>query len=300
MNSSLLLFIFMVLISPIISLSSVDWVISWLGMEVGMFGLIPLLLFKSSSKESAMKYFLIQSLSSALLLISGIFLFELLSSIEFYNLLFLLSMSIKLGFFPGHFWVISIIENLSMMSNMMVLGPLKVAPFGFLSLVTENNNNLLLLMGLMSAIMGALLGFNQTNIRAVLGASSISHSGWIIMSLCFGFMWYYLVSYILILMLTFISMKNFEFFTSLVCIISLSGLPPFLMFILKMKVLYFLLLSLEYLILFTLIVSSVISLYYYLKFFYSIYLVNYKLSSSLLFITFSLLNLLGVSLIVIM
>nr|QLY89597.1 NADH dehydrogenase subunit 2 [Planorbis carinatus] len=298
MNSSLLLFIFMVLISPIISLSSVDWVISWLGMEVGMFGLIPLLLFKSSSKESAMKYFLIQSLSSALMLISGIFLFEILFSIEFYNLLFLLSMSIKLGFFPGHFWVISIIENLSVLSNTFVLGPLKIAPFGFLSLVISNNNNMLMILGLFSVIVGAMLGFNQTNIRAMLGASSISHSGWIIMSLCFGFMWYYLMSYILILMITFISMKNFEFFTSLICIISLSGLPPFLMFILKMKVLYFLLLSLEYLILFILIVSSVISLYYYLKFFYSIYLNQKKFSSTLMFIIFSLLNFLGISLVV--
>nr|QLY89838.1 NADH dehydrogenase subunit 2 [Bathyomphalus contortus] len=263
MNSSYLMFLFMVLISPLIGLSSSDWVISWLGMEVGMFGLIPLLMLKSGSKEPVMKYFLIQSLSSALILIAGILLF---SHIFNFSLLFILGMSMKLGFFPGHFWVISVIENLSWFSNMMVLGPVKIAPFGFLSLI--ENTNMFLILSSLSIFAGAILGLNQSNIRGMLGASSISHSGWMILAMIYGFLWMYMVIYMMILMFTFISLNNFEFLTSSMCLISMSGLPPFMMFLAKMKVFFYLSFNLEYIVFSILIVSSVISLFYYLKFFY--------------------------------
>nr|QLY89850.1 NADH dehydrogenase subunit 2 [Gyraulus laevis] len=265
MFSSNLLFIFLVILSPVISLSSSDWVISWMGMEIGMFSVIPLLLSKSSSNEPVMKYFLIQSLGSALILISGISLvyhmYEYL-----YIVLFTLGMSMKLGFFPGHFWVVSIIENLSWFSCMLILGPLKIAPFGIMSMFSDKS--FLVMFALFTIFIGAILGFNQSNVRGMLAASSITHSGWMILAMSFGFLWLYMLTYMIVLLYTLMSLNSHEFQTTSVCLLSMSGLPPFILFLVKMKVFYYLVSNLEYLLFTILIVSSVISLFYYLKFFY--------------------------------
>nr|UBU96764.1 NADH dehydrogenase subunit 2 [Gyraulus sp. GE1] len=290
MYSSNLLFFFLIIMSPIISLSSSDWIISWLGMEIGMFSIIPLLLFKSTSNEPAMKYFLIQSLASALILISGIFLITIKYDL-FFMLLFVLGMSMKLGFFPGHFWVISIVENLSWTSCMMMLGPLKIAPFGFLSMFSDNM--FLIGFAMASVFVGSLLGMNQLNVRAMLGASSISHSGWMIFSMCYGYLWMYMFVYMLLLMFLFMSLSIMDNLSTSVCLISMSGLPPFVMFLVKMKVIYYIIFNLEYLYLMFLVVSSIISLFFYLKFFY-FFSFKWKINQTFTYYTFVILNIIGV------
>nr|AWK49519.1 NADH dehydrogenase subunit 2 [Biomphalaria glabrata] len=298
MNSSNLLFFFICFISPVISLSSSDWIISWIGMEIGMIGLFPLLMMNyfSSSKESMMKYFLIQSLASMMMFVSGIIFFNNLEQMNMINYLFLMSLSLKLGIFPGHFWVPSLVNSLSWVSNMMLLGPLKIAPMGFLSMLILSNDMLYLIMllGIFSAIIGSVLGNNQTSIRSMIGSSSISHSGWMCVGVCFGYIWGYMLGYLIILMFMFLSLFMVDYLSFSMMLLSLSGLPPFIMFLMKMKILLYSLFSLEYIIFFTLILSSVISLNFYLKFFYSYFLTN-KWNSKFLLSIFCFLNLLGIA-----
>nr|YP_010994955.1 NADH dehydrogenase subunit 2 [Polypylis sp. TS-2018]WOZ13963.1 NADH dehydrogenase subunit 2 [Polypylis sp. TS-2018] len=297
MNSSNVLFLFMIIMSPIISLSTSDWVVGWIGMEIGMFGLLPLLIMQSASKEAVMKYFLIQSLSSAFIFVSGILFFNFSEQSMTYFYIFLMSMSLKLGFFPGHFWVTSVVQSLSWFSNMLLLGPLKIAPFGFLNLVVSSLPDvpfLFMIFGFLSAFMGSVLGFNQTCVRAVLGASSITHSGWMMISICFGYMWMYMLVYFFILIMLFLSLMYQDNLMSGFSLLSLSGLPPFTMFLVKMKVLSYLVFSTEYLIFIILLISSVISLFFYLKFFYS-YILTTKLNLYSLFMFFLVLgNIVGV------
>nr|YP_009498369.1 NADH dehydrogenase subunit 2 [Biomphalaria sudanica]AWK49480.1 NADH dehydrogenase subunit 2 [Biomphalaria sudanica] len=298
MNSSNLLFFFVCLISPIISLSSSDWVFSWIGMEVGMISLFPLLMMNyfSSSKESMMKYFLIQSLASVMMFISGIIFFNNIEQMNMISYLFLMSLSLKLGIFPGHFWVPSLVNSLSWVSNMMLLGPLKIAPMGFLSMLVLSNNMMfvVIILGVFSAIIGSILGNNQTSIRSMIGSSSISHSGWMCVGVSFGYVWGYMLVYLIILMFMFLSLYMLDYLSFSVMLLSLSGLPPFIMFLMKMKVLLYSLFSLEYIIFVMLILSSIISLNFYLKFFYSYFLTN-KWNSKFLFSMFCFLNLLGIT-----
>nr|YP_009498356.1 NADH dehydrogenase subunit 2 [Biomphalaria pfeifferi]AWK49467.1 NADH dehydrogenase subunit 2 [Biomphalaria pfeifferi] len=298
MNSSNLLFFFVCFISPIISLSSSDWIISWIGMEVGMIALFPLLLMNyfSSSKESMMKYFLIQSLASVMMFISGIIFFNNIEQLNMVNYLFLMSLSLKLGIFPGHFWVPSLVNSLSWISNMMLLGPLKIAPMGFLSMLVFSNNmmHMIIILGVFSAIIGSILGNNQTSVRSMIGSSSISHSGWMCVGMCFGYIWGYMLMYLIILMFMFYSLFMLDYLSFSVMLLSLSGLPPFIMFLMKMKILFYSLFSLEYFIFIMLILSSIISLNFYLKFFYSYFLMN-KRDSKFLLSFFCLLNLLGIT-----
>nr|QWE50985.1 NADH dehydrogenase subunit 2 [Planorbella pilsbryi] len=298
MNSSNLLFLFLIFFSPLISMSASDWVLSWIGMELGMIGLFPLLLLSlsSSSKESMMKYFLVQSLASAIMFISGIVYFHFFELFSICVYFFMMSLSLKLGFFPGHFWVSNVVNSLSWISNLLILGPLKIAPFGFLSFLVLNSDGsvyLLLMLGSLSALIGSFLGNNQTSIRSMLGSSSISHSGWMCVSMCFGYLWGYLFSYLLILSLLFLSLFSLDYFSSSIMMLSLSGLPPFLMFVMKMKVLLYSFLSLEYLVFVILILSSVISLNFYLKFFYSFILMN-NIKKVFIMMVFCIINILGI------
>lgn len=297
-NSSNLLFFFICFISPVIRLSSSDWIISWIGIEIGIIGLFPLLIINyfSSSKESIIKYFLIQRLARIIIFVSGIIFFNNLEQINIINYLFLISLSLKLGIFPGHFWVPRLVNSLRWVRNIILLGPLKIAPIGFLSILILRNDilYLIILLGIFRAIIGSILGNNQTSIRSIIGSSSISHSGWICVGVCFGYIWGYILGYLIIL--TFILLRLFivDYLSFSVILLSLSGLPPFIIFLIKIKILLYSLFSLEYIVFFVLILSSVISLNFYLKFFYSYFLTN-KWNSKFLLRIFCLLNLLGIA-----
>nr|QYJ56692.1 NADH dehydrogenase subunit 2 [Bulinus globosus] len=294
MNSSSILFLLLIVLSPIISLSSSDWLIAWAGMEIGMIGVFPLLLNNtSSSKEATMKYFMIQSLASSVILIGGMLFFSFLVYKSLF--VFCLGLSLKIGFFPGQFWIPSLMNSLTWKSNFLVLGPLKIAPLGLLSLTMVNNSmvNLILFLGGMSAVTGSIMGLNQTKVRGMLGSSSIAHTGWAMVSMVYGFLWGYFISYMVILLFTLYSLYNLDSFVSSMNLLSMSGLPPFLMFVAKFKVVYFLILSSKFCLLFFLILSSVISLTFYLKFSYNKLFLTTKLSLvSIIMLT--ILNSLGV------
>nr|YP_010273976.1 NADH dehydrogenase subunit 2 [Bulinus globosus]QYJ56679.1 NADH dehydrogenase subunit 2 [Bulinus globosus] len=294
MNSSSILFLLLIVLSPIISLSSSDWLIAWAGMEIGMIGVFPLLLNNtSSSKEATMKYFMIQSLASSIILIGGMLFFSFLLYKSLF--VFCLGLSLKIGFFPGQFWIPSLMNSLTWKSNFLVLGPLKIAPLGLLSLTMVNSNmvNLILFLGVMSAVMGSIMGLNQTKVRGMLGSSSIAHTGWAMVSMVYGFLWGYFLSYMVILLFTLYSLYNLDSFVSSMNLLSMSGLPPFLMFVAKFKVVYFLILSSKFFLLFFLILSSVISLTFYLKFSYNKLFLTTKMSLVSIIILITL-NSLGV------
>nr|QXX99474.1 NADH dehydrogenase subunit 2 [Laevapex fuscus] len=295
MNSSSIMFLFFVLFSPLVSILLNDWIFSWGMMEVSMICLFPLLL-SDSSKESMLKYFLIQSLASMFMLISGVLYFNLYEQEYIFYILFLMSLSLKIGFFPGHFWVPSVMSSVGMISMMLLLGPMKFIPLAFFNLSFQILDKILftvLILAVFSTIVGAILGNNQTSIRSMLGSSSISHSGWMMVAMCYNWLWMYFFSYLLILMFFCVSFFYQQYFSMMINIVSLSGIPPFLVFILKMKVLMFLSSSMEYLMFVVLILSSIFSLVFYLKFFYSFLLMskNYNYFSILVF---SLLNVLGI------
>ena len=65
----------------------------------------------SLTKESGMKYFCIQALGRAVLFYSGLIVFSEWGR-ELTNILLVLSVFIKLGVFPMHFWVPRVVAGL--------------------------------------------------------------------------------------------------------------------------------------------------------------------------------------------
>nr|YP_009987769.1 NADH dehydrogenase subunit 2 [Phyllidiopsis krempfi]QNL17298.1 NADH dehydrogenase subunit 2 [Phyllidiopsis krempfi] len=303
MSSGNVLFLIMLILGPLVSISTSNWVICWVGLELSFLGAIPLLFsdssFSSLSKESAMKYFCIQALASALLMLGGILLFVGFTTFWTFFFIFITSLFMKLGIFPMHFWVPSVVSGLNWMPMFVLLGWQKIAPLAFISNFSENFDwfcVFILMFGGLSAVVGSVIGINQTSFRAMLGSSSISHTGWACFGSVFGSLW----TYFFIYCLSFFFLMLFCFLMNDLMIgmtvLSLSGLPPFTMFIGKWSILKSALVChLWYMYLILPILGALLSLFFYLKFFYSYYLKfileshqkKYSLVLSIMFLFYS-------------
>nr|YP_009113923.1 NADH dehydrogenase subunit 2 [Vertigo pusilla]AGC52888.1 NADH dehydrogenase subunit 2 [Vertigo pusilla] len=277
------MFLSLVFLGPVVSLSSSSWFLVWGGMELSLIGLLPLMSNDKSNimTESAFKYFLVQALASLIVLISGINIFMFNSNSMMILGFFLIGLTLKLGIFPLHFWVIPVLKTSGYNLMMLLLGPMKIVPLSLLMKffqVFNISNFSVLWFAVFSALIGAIIGNNVSSIRAVLGASSISHSGWFMVGAWSGGMWSYFFIYLisLFLMLWYLE-ESFSKVTALL-ILALSGLPPFLLFFGKVNILLsFLTVNASLLFLVILIISAVLSLNFYLKFSYIFYLKEKKL-----------------------
>nr|YP_004935052.1 NADH dehydrogenase subunit 2 [Siphonaria gigas]AEQ93905.1 NADH dehydrogenase subunit 2 [Siphonaria gigas] len=307
MGSVSFLFFVLMSVGVLVSVSSSSWIICWAGIELSFLGMIPLLLFGgyiSLNKESSLKYFCVQALGSALLFLSGLMVYSggMLGGYWsiFFGGILVLSLCIKLGMFPGHFWVPSVLAGLEWVSCFVVLSVQKVPVLALLMNFLGDCvifQSLVLFLGGVSALVGGLLGNNQTSIRAVVGASSIAHTGWVSIGAVSGAVWGYFGIYCGVLGLTFLYLWQSSSFFSSLMLLSLSGLPPFLMFIGKWAVVqgalssyvsvWFLILPL---------LGALISLSFYLKFAYSFYLDSSSEGESSVWssVSFSVFSLFGV------
>lgn len=137
----------------------------------------------------------------------------------------------------------------------------------------DNLNGLVFFLGGVRAIVGAIIGLNQTKIAPILGASSITHRGWVAVGGVCGRFWVYFIIYCLSLGLLFLFLSEDLEFSCAIIVLSLSGLPPFVMFLGKWRVLKAALgLSSFWWFIGLPLFGSIMSLFFYLKFFYSFYL----------------------------
>nr|DAD54568.1 TPA_inf: NADH dehydrogenase subunit 2 [Panstrongylus lignarius] len=270
-----------------IVLSSETWLGMWMGLEMNLISFIPLL-YKSknmASSESCMIYFLIQSLGSMLMLISVLLNSSLVISPSmgegFLKTMLLLSMLIKLGVPPFHFWFPEILEKMSWTSCTILMTWQKIAPLCILSYIVDNN--ILPIIIITSVITGAIGGLNQTSLRKIMGYSSINHMGWMIA--CMKFDNEFWIKYLAIYSMIIIMMTTlFNFYSSffinqvinsspsmmeksliIILFMSLGGLPPFIGFLPKWLVIQSMISSDSVVIMFIMIMSALITLFYYLR-----------------------------------
>uniref|UniRef100_UPI0030034057 NADH dehydrogenase subunit 2 n=1 Tax=Triatoma boliviana TaxID=3120505 RepID=UPI0030034057 len=313
LNTSMILFMSIMILGTGIVFSAESWLGMWMGLEMNLISFIPIL-YKSknmAASESCMIYFLTQSLGSILMLISVLMNSTLmvspLMSEELFNTMLMLSMMIKLGVPPFHFWFPETIEKASWLNCTILMTWQKIAPMCILSLLIENP--LITIIIIFSVMMGAIGGLNQTSLRKIMAYSSINHMGWMVACMKFNneFWLKYLFIYsMMVLMMTFIFNKYSSFYINqmmnsspsyteklliTIMFLSLGGLPPFIGFMPKWLVIQSMINSNSLLILFIMIMSTLITLFYYLRVISSILLIssstikwnqNSKINSSML------------------
>nr|YP_009654862.1 NADH dehydrogenase subunit 2 [Pseudomictis brevicornis]QCI09430.1 NADH dehydrogenase subunit 2 [Pseudomictis brevicornis] len=297
LNSNKLLFLIILISSSLVTLSATNWLGMWMGLEMNLMSFIPLI-SKSKSKKSSqamMIYFLSQSIGSITLLFSVlinslVFLYPIMIN-ELTTILIMISIMIKVGAAPFHFWLPEMMTNLNWPECMLLMTWQKVAPLTVLSNMMPNNWFLYFSVTL-SAIVGGVGGLNQTSLRKILAYSSINHLSWMMMFMSMNTCWYkYLIIYSTLIIMICILMKKknaffinqlisnspsmMEKFTYTILLLSIGGLPPFLGFLPKWMVIQSMINSHMYLLMVFLMLLSLLTLFYYLRMMAS-YILSYS------------------------
>nr|QZJ46148.1 NADH dehydrogenase subunit 2 [Crocidura nicobarica] len=185
-----------IMLGTSIVMMSSHWFMTWLGFEMNMMAIVPILMKKYSprSMEAATKYFLTQATASMILMLAIIINLMYsgqwtITNMENYmaSTLITIALVMKLGLAPFHFWVPEVTQGVSLNSGLILLTWQKIAPLTLLyQTYSSINTNMLLFMSLMSIMIGGWGGLNQTQLRKIMAYSSIAHMGWMMAILIYN------------------------------------------------------------------------------------------------------------------
>nr|YP_009414209.1 NADH dehydrogenase subunit 2 [Isthmomys pirrensis]ASN66993.1 NADH dehydrogenase subunit 2 [Isthmomys pirrensis]UZH93522.1 NADH dehydrogenase subunit 2 [Isthmomys pirrensis] len=185
---TLLIIYFTILSGPMVTMLSTNMFLMWIGLEMNLLAIIPMMMKNPNprSTEAATKYFLTQATASMIFLLSTILNYKQLgmwtlqpqTNNHIITLMFI-SLAIKMGMAPFHSWLPEVTQGIPMQTGMILLTWQKVAPMSILFQTYEMvNPKILMMSAIMSVLIGAWNGLNQTQTRKIMAYSSISHMGW--------------------------------------------------------------------------------------------------------------------------
>nr|QLY89776.1 NADH dehydrogenase subunit 2 [Hydropsyche pellucidula] len=283
------MFFFLLMFSIFFISSSNSWINCWIGLEVNTLSFLTLVFNKKFliNSEFIVKYYLIQSISSINFLFFILLMnYNFINTNLFYNFILInlnMTLLMKMGSAPFHFWLISIIEGISWYNTLIILTLQKIPPMILISYYL--NMKILILIIILNCFFGSLGGLNQLNLQKILTYSSIYNFSWIFSAISineslfyFFFLIYSLIIYNLIsffseMKIFFINqlylMKSQKYIMFMIFMnfLSLGGLPPFLGFITKWIISMYMLQSMNMIVL-IMILSSLVNLYYYIQLMY--------------------------------
>nr|YP_009870333.1 NADH dehydrogenase subunit 2 [Heimyscus fumosus]QKJ82540.1 NADH dehydrogenase subunit 2 [Heimyscus fumosus] len=197
MNPITLTIIYFTIISgPMITMFSSNLLLMWVGLELSLLAIIPLLINKKNprSTEAATKYFVTQATASMILLLAITLNYKQLGTWTFQHqtnnlILFatLTSLSMKLGLAPFHHWLPEVTQGIELHTGLILLTWQKIAPLSILfQIFNLLNPTITLSMAILSIFIGAWGGLNQTQMRKIMAYSSIAHMGWMLAIISFN------------------------------------------------------------------------------------------------------------------
>nr|YP_009907530.1 NADH dehydrogenase subunit 2 [Bothrogonia tongmaiana]QLI54087.1 NADH dehydrogenase subunit 2 [Bothrogonia tongmaiana] len=276
MNSTLFLFMNTMVLGVLVSISTNNFIMLWSGLELSLMSFIPMMSSKNLlSSESMMKYFIVQSMSSSIM-ISGLVLMGINTMQSEY--LIVTSVLIKIGMAPFHNWMLTVIEGMSYQMILIMLTMMKVPPL----MVISYMNVTLYLPIIISLIVGAIWGINQNSVRKMLGYSSIYNMAYMCSCIKMISIWsMFMINYSIIItsvLLMFMKLNIYYFNQMMVnsfnksmnisiwmLMLSLGGIPPMMGFLGKLMVLEYLLSINQFALTALMVVSSLPVMFYYMR-----------------------------------
>nr|ABU86388.1 NADH dehydrogenase subunit 2 [Uroplatus phantasticus] len=179
--------------TTIMTALSHHWLLAWICLELNMLSIMPLMMMTPHPRatEATIKYFITQTIASTLVLTTSILnawqtgQWAIINTMN-HTAMILLTMGImmKMGVAPMHMWFLEVLQGVPMNTALIISTWQKLAPLALLyTTANQLHTNTLLTLGLLSALLGGLMGLNQTQTRKILACSSISHMGWIVITL---------------------------------------------------------------------------------------------------------------------
>nr|AOY35682.1 NADH dehydrogenase subunit 2 [Austrofundulus limnaeus] len=181
---------FSMVLGTLITASSSHWLIAWMGLEINTFAIIPLMTQKHTPRamEAAIKYFIVQTTATAVLLFASVSNAWMLGQWNIQQMshpltitMVYVALALKLGLAPLHAWFPEIIQGLSLVTGFILATWQKLAPISLMLQLPNCNPMLITSLGLLSILTGGWGGLNQTQLRKILGYSSIAHLGWMML-----------------------------------------------------------------------------------------------------------------------
>nr|WPW52075.1 NADH dehydrogenase subunit 2 [Mus musculus domesticus] len=181
---------FTIFLGPVITMSSTNLMLMWVGLEFSLLAIIPMLINKKNprSTEAATKYFVTQATASMIILLAivlnykqlGTWMFQQQTNGLILNMT-LMALSMKLGLAPFHFWLPEVTQGIPLHMGLILLTWQKIAPLSILiQIYPLLNSTIILMLAITSIFMGAWGGLNQTQMRKIMAYSSIAHMGWML------------------------------------------------------------------------------------------------------------------------
>ncbi|MBX4181068.1 NADH-quinone oxidoreductase subunit NuoN [Sodalis sp. CWE] len=177
------------------------------------FGMIGYIIQQRSSLEASIKYMLLSSVSSAFLLFGIALVYVQTGQLSFSSFcekiydnsttyltqpvllvglgLMIVSIGFKLSLVPFHLWTPDVYQGAPVLVSALLSTSSKIAIFTivtrlFLSTVIMNSHSIqltLIVIACASMLFGNLMAINQDNIKRIMGYSSVSHFGYLLVGL---------------------------------------------------------------------------------------------------------------------
>nr|APX39707.1 NADH dehydrogenase subunit 2 [Cryptocephalus androgyne] len=283
-----MMFFITMIMGSMITISSNSWMGMWIGLEINLLSIIPLLSTnnQTNSAEASIKYFITQVTASNIILMAIIGMFycnEQFTNMSNLTMMIQSALFIKLGAAPFHAWFPEVMEGLPWLNCLIILTWQKIAPMIILMSLIKQEMFIYMII-LFSAMIGGLIGFNQISLRKIMAYSSINHIGWMIAAMMstssiwmIYFSVYTIITINIVWVLHILNAKSIGQIASLfgqnkmssllfsMNFLSLGGLPPFLGFLPKWLTVQQLIYMSNYSVAILLILLTLIALFYYLR-----------------------------------
>nr|WMV01986.1 NADH dehydrogenase subunit 2 [Plagiodera versicolora] len=288
LNFYKILFFSTMVIGTLIAVASYSWFSMWIGLEINLLSIIPLLKSPKSlyPAEAILKYFITQALASMILLFAVIYTLNLeLMFLSSNTMMIMLNSALltKMGAAPFHAWFPEVMEGLNWNNSMIMMIWQKIAPMVLFSYNLQMTFFITFVV-ITSTIVGGIMGLNQISLRKILAYSSVNHMGWMLASmLSFKMIWFWYFLVYSVISINIISLfkifntfsmkqmfmlmnsnKTMKIFLSL-NFLSLGGLPPFLGFFPKWLVINSLTQNNFFSLSLILIIFTLFTMFFYLR-----------------------------------
>uniref|UniRef100_UPI0030E50C83 NADH dehydrogenase subunit 2 n=1 Tax=Bregmatothrips sinensis TaxID=3045418 RepID=UPI0030E50C83 len=253
LNMQYIMFYSFFLISILLALSSNTFTGLWMSMEINMFSFIILMNTnnKKMLEKSTMIYFLTQSISSSLILLSFLLSFKEMEKPNFLLNFVIISVFLKVGLFPFHLWTLQIVENMSWKTCFILLTFQKIIPL--MAFYNMNQEKMILIILVINSVMASKTGLTTYSLRKICVVSSMNHLSFLMLMMILSkktFKIYFLIyMFSNMIMMKIFSSTNLNYMfhlmkknkktkitsmSLLITLLSLMGIPPFLGFMPKM------------------------------------------------------------------
>nr|AAL66825.1 NADH dehydrogenase subunit 2 [Aspidelaps scutatus] len=166
------------------------WLMTWVCLEINTLSMIPIISkpHHPRATEAATKYFLTQTMASTTLMFATTA--DALNSSNWEmqttmnqttTTIITIALMMKMAAAPLHFWLPEVVQGTTTLTALIILTWQKIAPLTImLTMHSTMNQMLTLLSAMMSIITGGLGSLNQTQLRKLMAFSSIAHTGWML------------------------------------------------------------------------------------------------------------------------